>query len=62
MPDVLALLADGVPRSRPAIITALLARHPREEIKRAVARLAVLGRIEDRSGKHVLAPPEAEEG
>jgi hypothetical protein len=64
MPDVLALLADGVPRSRPVIITALADRHPRDEIKRAIARLAVLGQIDDRGGsKYALAtPPEAEPG
>jgi hypothetical protein len=53
------LLADGVPRSRPTIITALADRHPRDEIKRAIARLAVLGQIDDRGGsKYTLAAPE----
>jgi hypothetical protein len=62
-PDVLALLADGVPRSRPVIITALADRHPRDEIKRAIARLAVLGQIDDRGGsKYTLSSPEAEPG
>jgi hypothetical protein len=61
-PDVLALLQDGVPRTRAAIITALADRHPREDIKRTIARLAVLGQIEERGGKYVLATPEAELG
>jgi hypothetical protein len=61
-PDVLALLADGVPRSRAAIITALAEQHPRGDIKRALARLAVLGTVEERAGKYTLAAPEAEQG
>jgi hypothetical protein len=59
IPDVLVLLADGVPRSRPVIVTALADRHPRDEVRRAIARLAVLGRIDDRGGsKYTLAAPE----
>jgi hypothetical protein len=62
-PDVLALLADGVPRNKGAIMTALADRHPRDDIKRAIARLAVLGQLEEQGGKYELAPaPEAGRG
>ena len=60
-PDVLTLLADGVPRNRVTIIAALVARHPRDDIKRTIARLAVLGQLEEQGGKYMLAPaPEPE--
>jgi hypothetical protein len=61
-PDILALLQDGVPRTRTAIITALVARHARNEIKRTLARLAVLGQLEEQGGKYTLATPEPEPG
>jgi hypothetical protein len=62
-PDVLALLADGVPRSRATIIAALADRHPRDVVKRAITRLALLGQIYDRGGsKYTLAEPEAVPG
>jgi CheY-like chemotaxis protein len=54
-PDVLALLGDGTPRTRSAIIAALVARHPRNDIKRTIARLAVLGQLDEQGGKYVLA-------
>jgi hypothetical protein len=55
-PDVLALLADGVPRTRGAIMAALAGRHPKEDIKRTIARLDVLGRLNGNGGKYVLGP------
>jgi hypothetical protein len=62
-PGVLMLHTAGMPRTQAAIITALLVRHPRDEVKRAIAWLAVLGRIDDRGGsKYTLASPEAEPG
>jgi hypothetical protein len=54
-PDVLALLQDSVPRTKSAIIAALIAQHPRDDIKRTIARLAVLGQLEGQGGKYVLA-------
>jgi hypothetical protein len=57
-PAVLALLGDGVPRSRRAIIAALADRHPKDEVKRALMRLAVTGRVVESGGKYVLATPE----
>jgi hypothetical protein len=62
-PDVLALLADDLPRTRAAIIATLVSRHLRDEIKRAIARLAVLGQIDDRGGsRYTLASPETASG
>jgi hypothetical protein len=61
-PDVLALLADGVPRTEAAIVKALAGRHPKQDVKRALARLNVLGQIELRDSKYVLAAPAPEQG
>jgi hypothetical protein len=40
-PDLLALLQDGVPRSKATIIAALADRHPKVDVKRTLMRLAV---------------------
>ncbi len=57
-PAVLALLGDGVPRSRRAIVAALMDRHPKDEVKRTLMRLAVTDRVVETSGKYVLAAPQ----
>jgi hypothetical protein len=58
-PAVLALLGAGVPRSRRAIVAALADRHPRDEVARALMRLAVTGRLaEAGGGKYTLAGTE----
>ena len=49
-PSVLALLGDGVPRSRRAIVAALADRHPRDEVARTLMRLAVTGRLAEAGG------------
>jgi hypothetical protein len=58
-PAIRALLGDGVPRSRRAIVAALAEQHPKDEVKRTLMRLAVTGQIDDASGKYVLAAHEA---
>src|SRR4051812_35550856 len=58
-PDVLELLRDGVPRSRATIVAALADRHAREDVKRTLMRLAILGQLEEKGGKHTLASAEA---
>ena len=58
-PAVLALLGDGVPRSRRAIVAALADQHPKEEVKRTLMRLAATGRVAESGGKYALAAPEA---
>jgi hypothetical protein len=61
-PDVLALLANGVPRNRAAIVAALDGRHPKQDVKRALARLSVLGRLDLQGSRYTLAAAEAEQG
>jgi hypothetical protein len=57
-PAVLALLGDGVPRSRRAIVAALADRHPRDEVARTLMRLAVTDRLAEVGGKYTLAGME----
>ena len=38
-PDVLELLADGVPRTKPAIVAALAGRHAEDEVEPTLVRL-----------------------
>src|SRR3954453_9399191 len=54
-PAILGLLADGVPRAKPAIGGALAGRHDRLDVPHALIRLAVTGRVEETGGKYVLA-------
>ena len=61
-PDVLALLADGVPRNTATIVKARAERHPKPEVKRAIARLAVTGRLDQRGSRYTLPAAEAEQG
>ena len=59
-PDVLALLGDGVPRDEAAIVAALADRHAKADVKRAIARLSVLGRLELQGSRYTR--PVAEDG
>jgi hypothetical protein len=59
-PAILELLADGVPRSKPAIVAALAGRHERQDVVHALARLVVTGRVEETGGKY--APGMGGEG
>jgi hypothetical protein len=61
-PDLVALLGDGVPRSRGTILAALADRHPREDVKRTLMRLAVTERLVETGGKYTLPAAEAEPG
>jgi hypothetical protein len=61
-PDLLALLGDGVPRSRGTILTALANRHPREDVRRTLMRLAVTERLVETGGKYTLPPPATNQG
>ena len=53
-PAILALLGDGVPRSRRAIVAALADRHPKDELRRTLMRLAVTDRVVEAGGKYTL--------
>jgi hypothetical protein len=59
-PDVLALLGDGVPRTRPTILAALADRHPKADVRRTLMRLAVTERLVETGGKHTLPPGPAQ--
>ena len=55
--DILALLADGAPRSAAAIAEALAGRHDRQDVLLTLIRLSVTGEVDDSSGKCRLAAP-----
>jgi hypothetical protein len=61
-PDVLALLADGVPRAEAAIVAALADRHPKDDVTLTVMRLDVVGQLDLRGGCYTLSAAEAEPG
>jgi hypothetical protein len=54
-PSILELLADGVPRTKPAIVEALAGRHDKQDVVHALIRLVVTGRVEEAGGKYTLA-------
>jgi hypothetical protein len=54
-PSILELLADGVPRTKPAIVEALAGRHDRQDVVHALIRLTVTDRVEETGGKYALA-------
>jgi hypothetical protein len=61
-PSVLELLADGMPRTKPAIVEALAGRHDKQDVVHALIRLAVTDRVEETGGRYapaaaVAAPP-----
>ena len=51
-PAVLGLLADGVPRTRAAIVAALAGRHGRGDVVRTLMRLSVTGRPDEGGGRY----------
>jgi hypothetical protein len=61
-PDIVALLGDGAPRSRAMIITALADRHPKDDVRRTVMRLDVVGQLDLRGSRYTLATAETEQG
>ena len=54
-PAVLELLADDVPRSKPAIVEALAGRHARDDVVHTLIRLAVTGQVSEAGSKYTLA-------
>ena len=54
-PAVLALLGDGVPRTKRAIVAALAGRHDRQDVALTLMRLTVTGQVEGTGGRYVLA-------
>ncbi len=61
-PDILALLGDGMPRSRGTIITALADRHAKDDVRRTLMRLAVTERLVEKNGRYTLPAAKAEQG
>ena len=51
-PDILALLVDGGPRTKAAIVEALAGRHAEDDVALTLVRLAVTGQVEE-SGREV---------
>ena len=60
-PDVLALLADGVPRTEAAIVAALAGRHAKDDVALTLMRLDVLGQLIMQGSRYVLPTPAAEQ-
>ena len=56
-PAILELLADGVPRTKPAIVAALAGRHDKQDVVHALIRLSVTGDVEQTGSKYTLAAP-----
>ena len=57
-PDILELLADGVPRTKAAVVKALAERHAEDDVALALIRLAVTGRVRETGSKYALAVHE----
>ena len=53
-PSIVGLLADGVPRTKPAIVEALAGRHDRQDVVHALIRLAVTDQVKKSGGRYAL--------
>ena len=53
-PSILELLGDGISRSRKSIVAALAEHHAKDEVERALMRLAVTGQLVDVDRKYTL--------
>jgi hypothetical protein len=61
-PEILALLADSVPRTEAAIVAALADRHPKDDVRRTLMRLAITEQLVEKGGRYTLAAPASEPG
>src|SRR3982751_4935670 len=57
-PSILGLLADGVPRTKVALVEALAGRHDRQDVTSTLIRLAVTEGVGEPGGKYTLAAAE----
>ena len=57
-PAILGLLADGVPRTKAAVVRALAGRHAEDDVALTLIRLAVTGRVVEIGGKYALTAGE----
>jgi hypothetical protein len=55
-----ALLEDGAPRTEAAIVAALAERHAKDDVRRTVMRLAVLGQLAMRGSRYTLSVAKGE--
>ena len=55
-PSIIELLADGVPRTKAAIVEALAGRHAEADVTLALVRLAVTGEVEQTGSKYTSGP------
>ena len=53
-PDILGLLADGVPRRKPAIVAVLAGQHDKHDVTSTLIRLAVTERVRETGSKYTL--------
>ena len=51
-PAVLELLGDGAPRSKPAIVEALVGRYAKDDVVHTLIRLAVTGQVDEAGGRY----------
>ena len=58
-PAILVLLADGVPRTKAAIVKAFAGWHAEDEVELMLIRLAVTEQVRETGGKYILAVTEA---
>jgi hypothetical protein len=61
-PEILALLAESVPRTKTTIVAALADRHPKDDVQRTLMRLAVTEQLVETGGKYSLPRAEAGQG
>ena len=55
-PSILELLADGMPRTKAAVVAALAGRHDKRDVMSALVRLNVTGEVEQSGSRYTLAP------
>jgi hypothetical protein len=55
-PAILELLGDGVARTKKAIVAALAEHHAKDEVVRALMRLAVTGQVVNVDRRYSLGP------
>src|SRR4051812_31881316 len=60
-PSILGLLADGRPRTKPAIVAALAGRHDKQNVVHALIRLAVTHARDGRRGSLSALPVQDHE-
>jgi hypothetical protein len=61
-PDVLALLSDGVPRTRGTILAPLAGRHAKDDVRRTLMRLAATELLVETGGKDTPPRPAPKPG